>query len=374
MKFPARPSSYLTATAWTVGGRNTDATYAGVITGNSITKVGTGTWTLSGNNTYTGATTISGGALQIGDGGNSGLLGAGNVTDNAALVFNRFDYVVVSNLVSGSGSLAQAGAGVLALAAANTYSGATFISAGTLALTNAGSIANSTNINLNNGAIFDLSGTTSRAMTLSGGKTISGDGVVNGSFTVGGAATLAPGNHDLGSLTFNNELTLASGSRTIMSVSHDSQANNAIAVAGAFTWGGALVVSNADDPLQAGDTFRLFSAGSFVGGFSADHAAGVVAGTVLEHQHAQGGRRHPRHPQDAAGPRQHRCLRGPAGVDRLRRDHQWNLLRPDFDQPRRPADQLDAAGDQPVYAGGNFTFTNAISADSAQGYYLLQLP
>ena len=46
-------SSYLTTTAWTVGGRNTDATFAGIISGNSITKTGTGTWTLSGNNTYT---------------------------------------------------------------------------------------------------------------------------------------------------------------------------------------------------------------------------------------------------------------------------------------------------------------------------------
>ena len=261
-------SSYLTTTAWTVGGRNTDATFAGIIQGNSITKIGTGTWTLSGDNTYTGATTISGGALQIGDGGNTGTLGTANVTDNAALIFNRFDNITAGNIVNGTGSLAQAGDGVLTLTAANTYSGATYISAGTLALTNSGSIAGSTNINLANGALFDISGTASHALTLGGGKLISGDGFVNGNFTVASGATLAPGNNDLGSLTFSNSLTLNAGSKTIMNVSHDSQANNVIAVAGTFAWGGALIVSNADDPLQSGDAFQLFTAASFAGSFS----------------------------------------------------------------------------------------------------------
>ncbi len=259
-------SSYLNSTAWTVGGRNTDATFAGIILGNSITKIGAGTWILTGNNTYTDTTIINGGALQIGEGGNTGSLGAGGVTDNASLIFNRYDNVVCSNSITGSGSLTQAGDGVLALSAANTYSGATFITAGTLALTNSGSIASSTNINLANGTLFDVSGNASHSMTLSGGKMISGDGWVNGIFTVASNATLAPGNDDLGQLSFNGSLTLAAGSKTIMNVSQDSQTNNVVSVAGAFTLGGSLIVSNADDPLQGGDAFKLFTATSFAPG------------------------------------------------------------------------------------------------------------
>jgi autotransporter-associated beta strand protein len=156
----------------------------------------------------------------------------------------------------------------LILTAANTYSGATYVTAGMLALTNAASIANSTNINLSNGGIFDVSGTTSHAMTLSSGKMISGDGQVNGNFTVASGATLAPGNNDLGSLTFSSALTLNAGSTTILNVSHDSQTNNFVFVAGTFTWGGALVVTNVDDPLQAGDAFQLFNGPSFMGNFS----------------------------------------------------------------------------------------------------------
>jgi autotransporter-associated beta strand protein len=262
------PTAYLSSTAWTVGGRNTTANFAGVITGNSITKVGTGTWILSGDNTYTGTTTIIGGALQIGDGGSSGSIGTGAVTDNATLIFNRFDNVVCSNVISGTGSLKQAGEGVLELTAADTYSGVTYVSAGTLALTNSGSLANSTNINLSNGGIFDVSGTTSQTMALGNGRMISGDGSLIGGFSIGGGASLAPGNNDLGSLSFSNTLTLNLGSQTMIRVSHDSQSNNVVFVAGMFTWGGGLVVSNADDPLQPGDTFKLFSGASFSGNFS----------------------------------------------------------------------------------------------------------
>ena len=260
-------NSYINSAAWTVGARDSDATFAGIILGNSINKVGAGTWTLSGNNTYTGATTISGGALQIGDGGITGSLGTANVTDNASLMFNRYDDIVVGNLISGNGNVVQAGFGTLVLSAVNTYSGATLVNSGTLALTNSGSIANSAEIHLENNSTFDVSGTTAHSMTLSVGKMVSGDGRVSGDFTLAGGATLAPGDDDFGALVFNQSLTLNSGSKTLLNVSHDSQTNNMVVVGGTFARNGMLIVSNADDPLQAGDVFHLFSAGTFSGQF-----------------------------------------------------------------------------------------------------------
>jgi hypothetical protein len=154
------------------------------------------------------------------------------------------------------------------LAAANSYAGTTYITAGTLALTNSGSVASSSNINLANGGLLDVSATTGHSMTLAASKMISGDGSVNGNFTLASGATLAPGNDVPGQLSFLNALTLNSGSQTVLRVSHDFQTNNVVNVAGALTCGGALVISNADDPLQGGDAFKLFTAAGIGRGFS----------------------------------------------------------------------------------------------------------
>ena len=367
-------SAYLSGTAWTVGNRNTTANFAGIITGNSINKVGTGTWILSGDNTYTGTTTISGGALQIGAGGNTGTLGTGNVTDNAALVFNRFDNVICPNLITGSGSLTQSGEGELALTAANTYSGATFVTAGTLALTNSASLANSTLINLANGAVFDVSGTTSHAMTLTGGKMISGDGSVNGSFTVASGATLAPGNGDLGSLSFSNALTLNAGSKTILSVSHDSQTNNVVSVAGTFTYGGSLIVSNADDPLQGGDAFQLFNAAGFAGNFTTVALPALTPGLYWNTStvNVDGTIRVAIETPPVIGnigiSGGNLVLTGTGGITNGTYYvlTTTNMALPLTNWTRLLTNQFDVSG--------NFNLTNAMVTNSPQNFYLLQLP
>jgi autotransporter-associated beta strand protein len=367
-------SSSLTTTAWTVGARNTTATFAGIITGNSITKVGTGTWILTGANTYTGTTTISEGTLQIGAGGGSGSLGTGAVTDNALLVYNYYGNTTCPNLISGSGGLAQSGEGVLFLSAANTYSGPTFITAGTLALTNSGAIGSSTNLNLANYAGLDVSGTTAGSMTLASGKTMTGDGWVKGNFTVASGATLAPGNNDLGMLTFSNALTLNAGSRTILNVSHNSQTNNVINVVGAFTWGGSLVISNADAPLQSGDTFTLFNAPAWAGNFNGltlpvltpglywiTNAFRTTATLVV-------GQETPPNVDSVNTAGGKLVLTGSGGVTNGSYYvlTSTNLAAPLTNWTRLLTNQFDG--------NGNFNFTNMMPPHSPQSFYLLQLP
>ncbi|WP_269792839.1 autotransporter-associated beta strand repeat-containing protein, partial [Stenotrophomonas sp. Iso1] len=90
----------------------------GVISGHALTKTG-GLVMLTADNTYTD-TTISSGTLQVGGGGTTGTLGSGKVINNAALVFNRSDALVVDNDISGIGKFAQSGSGLITLTGTNT--------------------------------------------------------------------------------------------------------------------------------------------------------------------------------------------------------------------------------------------------------------
>src|SRR5207244_2546117 len=83
---------------------------------------------------HAGGTTIGGGTLQVGAGGTSGTLGAGSVTNNANLAFNRTDALAVANNISGSGNLFQNGTGTTTLSGGLSYSGTTNINAGALQL------------------------------------------------------------------------------------------------------------------------------------------------------------------------------------------------------------------------------------------------
>lgn len=116
-----------------IGHLNVDAIYSGSLNqAGLIVKVGTGTWILDGNNSHS-ATLISNGVLQVGSGGSTGTLGAGPVTNLAALVFNRGDTWVCPNAISGSGTVTNLGFGLVILTGTNTWSGPTYVACGELA-------------------------------------------------------------------------------------------------------------------------------------------------------------------------------------------------------------------------------------------------
>src|SRR5260370_24020142 len=79
--------------------RSDAVTFGGVISGTgSLVQLGSDTLTLTGNNTYSGGTTISTGTLQLGNGGTSGSI-TGNVADNGNLAFDRSDAVTIVGVV-----------------------------------------------------------------------------------------------------------------------------------------------------------------------------------------------------------------------------------------------------------------------------------
>jgi fibronectin-binding autotransporter adhesin len=105
----------------------------------SLVMNGPGLQILTGSNTYTGATTISSGTLQLGNGspGADGSLSTSAVTVNSALAYNLAGSQTVSYPISGSGSLTKLGSGTLVMGVGGGYSGATTVAGGKLYLSGA---------------------------------------------------------------------------------------------------------------------------------------------------------------------------------------------------------------------------------------------
>jgi autotransporter-associated beta strand protein len=130
--------------------------------------------------------------------------GAAGLTIDTASGLN----LTLTNVLSGSGVVTKTSAGTLMLQAPDLCTGPTVISAGTLALTNAGSLPNTPSINLAaSSTTLDASGI--GTLTLGGGQTLSGSGTVLGSLATSSGTTLVPGN-SLGTLTVSRDLTLNS--------------------------------------------------------------------------------------------------------------------------------------------------------------------
>ncbi|PLK22585.1 hypothetical protein C0V72_14130 [Porphyrobacter sp. TH134] len=227
----------------TVGSNNASTTFAGSFLANDIdfTKIGSGTLTLTGNNAYTGTTTISAGTLQIGDGGTSGSLGSGGVLNNAALVFNRSDDITIGNVIEGSGTLTKLGAGTLILTGGNSYSGTTTISAGTLQIGNGGRDATIGAGAIINNAVLVID----RAQGPELGNNISGTGTLvkrgPGVLVLGGTNTFSGGiSLDGGRIVANNStvlgggtLRMAEGTALLANVSNLTFANDILLAGGA---------------------------------------------------------------------------------------------------------------------------------------------
>ncbi|HBV12218.1 MAG TPA: outer membrane autotransporter, partial [Brevundimonas sp.] len=113
--------------------RNQSPNHALGWNGRSLTKAGRGTLILTGDNLYTGGTTIQGGVLQIGNDGATGSV-LGDIVNHGALAFQRSDDFAFDGIVSGSGVLIKNGAGTLTLAGANTYTGGTTLRGGVVAV------------------------------------------------------------------------------------------------------------------------------------------------------------------------------------------------------------------------------------------------
>ncbi len=235
---------------FTLGVANGSGTFAGQLTAPnlSVIKSGTGTQILAGTNTYTNSTTISGGTLVI-----SGLLGNGSyaasITNNASLAFSNSASQTLSGVISGSGTLTKAGPGTLTLSQANSYSGGTTITGGTVQISAGGSAGGST------------AGLGTGTVSIASGAQLTYYLSTTGSHTISNAFSLSGGTlySEDGNNTFSGRVTLASGASTISSRYQDT-----ITLAGGLAGSGNVLLTQAGG-LGDGPTYVLSGTGANTG-------------------------------------------------------------------------------------------------------------
>ncbi|EOC8495312.1 autotransporter-associated beta strand repeat-containing protein [Salmonella enterica subsp. enterica serovar Senftenberg] len=213
---------------------NTGGDFDNAISGSGqVVKSGDETLTLSGANSYTGGTTISGGTLVA---SNVEALGTGDITDNATLELNAggtFD-----NVISGSGQVVKSGDDALTLSGANSYTGGTTISGGTLVANNVealgtGDVTNNATLELNTGGDFTNAISGSGQVVKSGDKTLtlSGANSYSGATTISGGTLIATHVNALGTGAIDNRASLlldASGQFTVTDLTTESGGNTEI--------------------------------------------------------------------------------------------------------------------------------------------------
>ena len=220
--------------------QQTDGSFGGAVSGSgNLVKSGSGTLILTGENSYTGGTTIAG-VLQ----GDSASI-TGNIANSGQLVMDQETDGSFGGAVSGSGGFVKTGEGRLNLTGTSTYSGATVVEQGRLAVN--GSIANS-------GVIVE-----------SGGS-IGGNGAVGG-LIVRTNATAAPGN-SIGELHAATTVLFEEGS--VYEVEVDaSGASDRVQASGVATLEGGTVqvLAEAGDYQPQTSYEILTAAGGVVGEF-----------------------------------------------------------------------------------------------------------
>ncbi|WP_241133581.1 autotransporter-associated beta strand repeat-containing protein [Achromobacter insuavis] len=192
--------------------RSDTYTFGGLISGSgNVTQAGAGTTILTADNTYAGATRITAGTLQLGNGGSSGNV-AGPIVNAGTLAVNRNDTFALVGPITGAGKFVQQGTGTTVFTGNNTYSGGTAITAGVLQLGNGGTSGSLTGDVVNDGVLVVersdqvllngiLSGTGAFVQNGGGQTVLSGNNsytgltqVLAGSLFVNGNQSAATGN------------------------------------------------------------------------------------------------------------------------------------------------------------------------------------
>jgi len=157
--------------------------------------------------------------------------------------------------VGGDGSFTTIGSGLLVLSGNVTNTGGTILGGGILQV----------DANL---------GTGGHPLAITANTTIAGNGTILDPVTIPAGSTLSAGSPSttgdpIGRLSISNSLTLSAGSTSVFEINKDLATNDVVNVQNALVLAGTLKLNNVGSTAYApGDSFKLFNAASYSGGFS----------------------------------------------------------------------------------------------------------
>jgi len=246
-----------------------------------LNKTGNGTLILTKNADYSGKTTISAGALQLGDNTSEGMVETDidlkrDTYGNGALVFKRSNDVEFRHSINGEGEVFQSGSGTTTFFASNSFSGGLTVEAGTAKAGIANTAFGSGRVAVENGATLDLDIFNETVGGLIGNKDDKGDGEIHL-----GTGTLTL-NQDFGS-EFSGEISGTSGGLV-------KNGTGTLTLSGQNSYSGAtfvndgFLVQGAHGALSGTSAYTVTSGGTLdLGGFetgmkSLDNAGAIKFG------------------------------------------------------------------------------------------------
>ncbi len=215
--------------------------YGGAISGTGSLALQSGALTLTGSNGYTGATTISSGTLQLGNGAvnQDGSLASVSIANSGALDFNYFGSQTYAGAISGPGSLTKNGVGTLVLAASNNFTGATQVNLGTLQLADPNA-AQSTKLTIGQFGSLTFAGGNDNP-TIGG---LAGAGGINLTDSTSGQVTLSVSGNGPNT-TFSGSIS-GSGALTFLGPNSLTLSGASSYLGGTSLLGGTLVITNSN--------------------------------------------------------------------------------------------------------------------------------
>jgi autotransporter-associated beta strand protein len=261
-----------------------NGTFTGTINGTGGLFIAGGTQTIGGTMAQTGGTTVSGTGIL----GLSGTTVANNITDNGSVSFVSTSTVNLSGVISGTGTVTQT-SGVASISSAQTYSGSTNVSEGTLILTGAGSIMHSSTVRIDGTLDISAANGDETIASLSGGGTVNlganslifsnasdtFDGVIDGSGGIqitGGKETLTNENTFTGPTVISGGTLIVANSAGLVNSAIEDDSILDLSQANAGSTGSTIAVSlGGSGSVLLGPTTLVLSAAN-------DTYSGTIAG------------------------------------------------------------------------------------------------